>query len=413
MKHIKVGENTQKLATGVIVVALVGIAFLIGLYAGGNNSDSNAYLDAEQPQSVDLKPVWKVWNLLSEKYAAATTTVVVTDQTRVWGMIQGLTDSLGDPYTVFLPPAESELFESDISGNFEGVGMEIGLRDKILTVIAPLKGTPAYNSGIKSGDKILRIDDTETSGLSIDRAVKLIRGERGTEVTFTIFRDGTSEPLTIGVIRDVIEIPTINVSQSEGAGLRDDGIYVIALYNFSAISQNLFREALRSFINSGSNKLILDLRGNPGGFLGAAVDMASWFLPTGKVVVSENFGDERKANVHRSRGYNIFNDNLKLAILVNGGSASASEILAGALSEHGKAILVGERTFGKGSVQELIKITDDTSLKVTVARWLTPDGKSISDGGLTPDIVVELDGDKFVDGIDTQLEAAAEYLKSI
>ena len=187
-------------------------------------------------------------------------------------------------------------------------------------------------------------------------------------------------------------------------------MFVISLHNFSAISANLFRDALREFIESGTDKMILDLRGNPGGFLEAAIDMASWYLPAGKMVVTEDFGDNGKPRVHRSKGYNIFTDKLKMAILINQGSASASEILAGALQQHGKATLVGTRSFGKGSVQELVKITPDTSLKVTVARWLTPNGSSISDGGLSADVEVEFTTEDFEAGEDPQLDKAVELL---
>ena len=188
-------------------------------------------------------------------------------------------------------------------------------------------------------------------------------------------------------------------------------VFVVRLYSFSAISPGLFRDALREFIESGRNKLVLDLRGNPGGYLEAAQDMASWFLPTGKVIVSEDFKDKNMNQVFRSKGYNVFNDKLKLIILIDGGSASASEILAGALREHGVAKLVGAQSFGKGSVQELVNITDDTSLKVTIARWLTPNGNSISNGGLTPDVVVKLDEEAYKkDGTDTQLNKALEIL---
>ena len=230
---------------------------------------------------------------------------------------------------------------------------------------------------------------------------------------FTVVREGESELLSIPVIRDIIQIPTISTSSEDGAGLRDDGVFVIQLYNFSALSQHLFREALREFIVSEADKLILDLRGNPGGFLEASVDMASWFLPLGKIVVEESFGEGIKPKVHRSSGYDIFNENLKMAIVVNRGSASASEILAGALKEHGVATLVGDRTFGKGSVQELVPITSDTSLKVTIARWLTPLGNSISEEGLKPDIEVERTLEDIENDIDPQIEKAAEFLKSL
>jgi carboxyl-terminal processing protease len=314
--------------------------------------------------------------------------------------------SLGDPYTIFFPPVESKSFADEISGNFEGVGMEVGMKDDVLTVIAPLKNTPAYRAGIKSGDKIVKIDETVTNGLNTSEAIKLIKGPKGTKVKFTMVREGEKEPLIIEVVRDIIDIPTIDTETK-------NGVFIIHLYNFSAISSNSFRNALREFVESGNDKLILDLRGNPGGYLEAAVDMASWFLPAGKVIVKEDFKNEQDAQIFRSKGYNIFNENLKMVVLIDGGSASASEILAGALHEHGVATLIGTQSFGKGSVQELVPITSDTSLKVTIARWLTPNGNSISHGGLTPDTVVKFDEKEFLKGNDVQINSALEFLNTI
>ena len=354
------------------------------------------------PAGVDFGPVWKTWEVLNKKFVPASTTQAVSDEEKIYGLISGLTGSLKDPYTVFFPPEDSEIFQADISGSFEGVGMEIGIRDNALVVITPLKGSPAIRAGLLSGDRIIKIDDTSTDGMAVDRAVKLIRGPRGTIVRFAIIR-GDGELQTIPVTRDVIEIPTIETKQQ-------DGVFIISLYNFSAISTNLFRGALREFALSDTPKLVLDLRGNPGGYLEAAVDMASWFLPAGKVVVTEEQGKNGKPIYHRSRGYDVFTDELKMAILVDGGSASASEILAGALQEHGKAKLIGEKSFGKGSVQELVNITDKASLKVTVARWLTPNGRSISEHGLDPDIVVERTSEDKEEGKDPQLDSAIKSL---
>ncbi|MEX2014199.1 MAG: S41 family peptidase [Parcubacteria group bacterium] len=367
--------------------------------AGIDNSTNGA------PSSIDFAPFWKTWNLINEKYVpASSTSKMVTDQEKVWGAIKGLTSSLGDPYTVFFPPVESEMFESDIRGNFEGVGMEVVSRDGAITVIAPLKDSPASRAGIMAGDRIIEIDERETSSLSTEDAVQIIRGPKGTRVNLTIFREGAPEPFEIEVTRDVINIPTLSTRELPG------GIFVIELYSFSAQSPNLFRAALREFILSGNDKLILDLRGNPGGFLEAAIDMASWFLPASSVVVREDFGSSRGEKIYRSKGYNIFNDDLKFVILVDRGSASASEILAGALAEHGKAILVGNKTFGKGSVQELVDITSDTSLKVTIARWLTPGGMSISQDGIEPDFLVQYGPKDREAGRDPQLEKAIEVL---
>ena len=240
--------------------------------------------------------------------------------------------------------------------------------------------------------------------MAVDAAVKLIRGEKGTSVKLLIVRNGDVKPIEISVVRDTINIPTIDTK------LRSDGIFIISLYSFSENSPSLFTKALREFVISGSDKLILDLRGNPGGYLEASVDMASWFLPTGKVIVREDFGKKQKEEVYRSKGYDIFSDKLKMVILINRGSASASEILTGALSEHGKATVVGERSFGKGSVQELVNITNDTSLKITIARWLTPNGKSISEEGITPTYVATSSEKDLKDGRDVQLEKAVEIL---
>lgn len=390
-----------------ISIAVAAALFAAGFLAGRNESANGIpphILNATSTQ-VDMSPYWKAWNILQEKFAPASSTdPALSDQEKVWGSIAGLAASYGDPYTVFLPPVQSKNFEEDISGSFGGVGMEIGIRDGVLTVVAPLKGTPAEAAGILAGDKILMIENTSTLNMTTDQALKLIRGEPGTPVLLTLSREGVKEPLVKTVVRANIEIPTIETR------LLPEGVFVIELYNFSATSPNLFRSALREFMESGSDKLILDLRNNPGGYLEAALDMASWFLPTGKVVVTEDFGQNLEPKVYRSRGYNIFNDKLKFAILVNEGSASASEILAGALQEYGKAVLVGSQTFGKGSVQELLPVTSDTSLKVTVAHWLTPLGKSISAEGLIPDIEVASTPENTADGNDPVLKAAVEYL---
>jgi carboxyl-terminal processing protease len=395
----------------VIVVAILALTFFIGVSVGKKQDRpvvQNITLDNRElgmPVDVDFAPFWKAWSVIQEKYVAASSTAkVISDQEKVWGAIEGLASSLKDPYTVFLPPVESEIFESDVRGNFEGVGMEIGIRDGVLTVVAPLKGTPAYNAGIKSGDKIIKIGESSTYNMTTDEAVSAIRGKKGTSISLTIVREGTEEPIVISVVRAVIDIPTIN------SELRSDGVFVIELYNFSANSPNLFRNALRKFVESRSDKLLLDLRGNPGGYLEAAIDMASWFLPPGKVIVREDFDGKREEIVHRSRGYDIFNEKLKFVILVDGGSASASEILAGALQEHGVAKLVGEKTFGKGSVQELVKITPETSLKVTIARWLTPNGISISSEGVRPDTEVKVVKEDVEKGKDLQKEKAIQIL---
>ncbi|MFA5841566.1 MAG: S41 family peptidase [Candidatus Paceibacterota bacterium] len=397
----------------VLSVVILAASFGFGYYFGKNqtiDTQNINLLNKDLPTeiassgSVDFAPFWKAWSILDRQYVSKKE--IPDDQEKVWGAISGLAASMGDPYTAFFPPAESKAFEETISGEFSGVGMEIGLRDRVITVISPLKNTPAYNAGVKSGDKILEINGTSTMDMTVDKAVGLIRGKKGTTVELSLAREGGRQPILIKVVRDVIKIPTLDTEK------RDNGIFIIRLYTFSANSPDLFRGALREFVESGADKLILDLRGNPGGYLEAAVDMGSWFLPPGKVIVREDSGGKSSGKIFRSKGYNIFNDKLKFVVLVDKGSASASEILAGALSEQGVAKLIGERTFGKGSVQELLPITPDTSLKITVARWLTPNGLSISEGGLKPDFEVIPTESDIKNNRDPVMEKAAELLLS-
>lgn len=398
-------KNTQIILSFIISVSLFGAGFYVGK-RDDVNINGTIFINATTTEPVDFSPFWKAWKLLDEKFTASSSTLPQTsNEDKLWGAISGLAVSYDDPYTVFFPPVESKMFEEEISGSFGGVGMEIGIADGLLTVIAPLKNTPAERAGVLAGDKIVDIDGKSSINMTTDEAITLIRGERGTKVTITFMREGVKEPLVKEITRATIEIPTVSTK------VTDEGVFVIELYNFSATSPNLFRGALREFVESGLNKLVLDLRNNPGGYLEASLDMASWFLPTGKIVVVEDFGGKRNNREYRSKGYNIFNNSLKMAILVNEGSASASEILAGALREHGRAVLVGRQTFGKGSVQELVPVTNDTSLKITVAHWLTPLGNSISDGGLTPDIIVPKEDEK--DEKDAILQTAINYLLGI
>ena len=401
-------QKTWVLGIGGLLI-LISVFFL-GSYVGGKSS-SRAGANINIPADIDLTdeqfaPFWKVWNVLSEKYVAATTT---DSQERIWGAIQGLASSQGDPYTVFFPPEQTKTFKSDIAGNFEGVGMEIGLKDDILTVITPIKGSPAERAGVRAGDKVIKIGDTDTYGLSVDKAVKLIRGAKGTPIKVTFIREGISEPLEKTIIRDTIDIPTLETE------IKGGDVFIIRLFSFTAQSPDLFRNALRAFLQSGTRKLVIDLRGNPGGYLDAAWDIASWFLPAGKPIVIEDFGGKGDNKVYRSKGYDVLNTyfgkNYKVLILVNAGSASAAEILAGALQEQGVAKLVGVKTFGKGSVQELVQITPETSLKVTIARWLTPKGHNLSHDGLNPDYEVKLTQKDIDAKKDPQLDKALEIIR--
>jgi carboxyl-terminal processing protease len=368
------------------------------------------------PTDVDLSPVWKAWNVIDTQFVpaavASSTPLATSTQIRhekeVWGLISGMTAALNDPYSFFLPPVEKTAFAQALSGAFEGVGMEIAVRNQIITVVSPLRGTPAERAGIKAGDQVLKIDDVSTQGMDVSDAVKRIRGTKGTVVRLLIMRDTYTAPKELKVTRDVINVPIVTPTQ------RKDGVYVIQIASFTANSADLFRTALREFMQTGGDKLVIDLRGNPGGYLDAAVEIGSWFTSSGSTIVTEDYAGHATNIVHRSLGYNVFDGKgLKMVILVDRGSASASEILADAMRNYGIAKLVGTNTFGKGSVQELVPITPETSLKLTVARWLGPDGSQIPLTGIAPDFQVPISDDDIKAGHDPQMAKAVELLTGI
>jgi len=280
--------------------------------------------------------------------------------------------------------------------------MEIGVKDGVLTVVAPLKGTPAEAAGVKAGDQVIAIDGKSTDGLSTDKAVSEIRGPKGTTVELSIIRNGKS--LDIKIVRDTIQVPETKDGLDSATG-----VYSIALYEFTSNSADLFDQAFSRFKASGATKLIIDLRGNPGGYLDAAVDIASHFLPKGATIVTEDFGGKEDNDVHTSFGYDDVPASTKIVVLIDGGSASASEILSGALQDAKVATVIGQKSFGKGSVQTLLDI-DKGSLKVTVARWITPAGHWIMGNGITPDITASYTKADTPDGNDTQVVRAIKFL---
>jgi len=394
--------NTYK-KLGISFLFLV-IFFLFGVlvgYGGRSEIDKITNIFNKEPGfdvPADFESFWKAWNIINEKYPTAEN---IDDETKIWGAIDGLARSLGDPYTDFLDPNETVEFEELLIGEISGIGAEIGYKDGFLTVISPLKDSPAELAGLKSSDIILAIDGKTTLDMSIDQAIDNIRGKKGTEVILTIADIESSTTKDIKIVRDTITVPALATEVI-------NGVFIIHLYDFNQNSAIEFQQALRNFLNSSTKKLVIDLRGNPGGYLESAIDIASWFLPSSKIVVRENFGEDKSETVYRSKGYNLFKTNeIQTVVLIDEGSASASEILAGALSEHGIATLIGTKSFGKGSVQELIPVTYNTYLKITIAKWLTPNGISISEYGLTPDIEVEFDPNQ---SIDNQLYYAIDFL---
>lgn len=393
----------KKASFNVLVLVVITMVFGAGYLLGSASPSQASSTKEENFSDINLATFWEVWQTLDEKYPDAKN---VSTEDRVWGAISGLVSSVNDPYTMFFTPKEAEEFETSIKGEFSGVGMEIGLRNKILTVIAPLKNTPAFNAGLLAGDSIIKIDDVSTEGMSTEKAIGLIRGEKGTTVHLTIVRGENFNIMEFDLVRETIVVPPLETEIKEG-------VFVINFYSFSENSENEFAKALKEFSKSNTDKMIIDLRGNPGGYLDSAIDIASWFVEQGEPVVIEEFGNNKSETIYRSKGYTIPKKPSKIVILVDGGSASASEILAGALSEYDLATLVGEKTYGKGSVQEVVPFDDDSALKVTVAKWLTPKGHSISEQGLEPDVVVEAleKTDDSKEPEDVQFKKALEILK--
>jgi carboxyl-terminal processing protease len=385
-------------------VALVSAIFASGYYLGGREASLPIFDGrAEAGAPVDLTLFWETWRIIEEKYPQLGTSTLPTPEERVEGAIEGLLDSLGDPHTGYYSVEDQRELREELGAAFEGVGMELGRRDEVLTVIAPVRNSPAEKAGVQTGDRVYKIDGEESLDMDVDEAVTKIRGKAGTTVNLTILREGADEPIEIPVVRARIVVPAVETERLAG------GPFLIRLSTFSEKSGREFRAALREFADSGAEDLVIDLRGNTGGYLNQAVEIASWFLPAGEVVVTERYGKGVADETLASEGYRAWSGAPDVAILVDGGSASASEILAGALSERAGVKLYGETTFGKGSVQELVELSSGAAVKITIAEWLTPEGRSISENGIEPDVEVEDDPDTAEDEV---VEVAVEALRA-
>jgi len=352
----------------------------------------------EIEKKADFNIFWDAWKVVEDKYNLEP----LDYQEMVYGAVEGMVYSLGDPYTVFMNPEESEIFNEDMKGSFSGIGAEIGFRDKLLTVIAPLKDSPAENAGILPGDKILKVDGEEIIGVNIDKAVSLIRGEKGTKVLLTIARDELDEFKDIEIIRDTIILKTVEWE------IMESNIAYIKISQFKEETTFELDDKIDDILAIDPQGIIIDLRNNTGGYVGTVKEVAGRFLDRGEVVFIEDYGDEK--NIHKTIGSKRF-FNVPIVVLMNEGSASASEILAGALRDNMDVKLVGKKTFGKGSVQELKYLKDGSSIKITVAEWLTPNGTIINNNGVEPDFDIEITTDDYENDRDPQLDKVIELLK--
>ena len=401
----------KKIGLVLIVLVILGGIFTGGYYLGkGKNirpgkriiaySEEAANAgDEENGQAIDFNLYWEVWDNLKTNYVDRN---MVKDQDLFYGSLKGLTAAVGDPYTVFMDPKESKQFSDDLAGTFEGIGAEVGMRGDITTIISPLDGMPAQKAGVRAGDKVYAVDGVSTLGLTVNEVVTKIRGPKDTKVTITIIR-GKEKPRDITITRSVIIVKSVKTE------MRADGLFVIRVSNFNDDTEDLFNLAVNNILLKEPKGIILDLRNNPGGYLETAVMMASEWVEAGPIVAEQFNGNRRNEYPSNGRGRL---KNIPTIVLVNGGSASASEILAGALRDYKKATIVGEMTYGKGSVQSLSDLSGGAALKITIANWLTPAGDFINEKGLAPNIEVKLTAADADEGLDPQFDKAVELLKA-
>jgi carboxyl-terminal processing protease len=314
-----------------------------------------------------------------------------------------MVDALGDPHTSYLDPDEFRQLNMSLEGEYEGIGAWVDTTTEFLTIVSPMPGSPAEEAGLLPGDEVIAINGEDMTGIDGDLVVRRVLGPAGSEVTLTIRREGKAEPFDVTVKRANITVPSVE------SKMLDSNIAYIALFDFGANTTSELRDALKSLLEKNPTGLVLDLRNNPGGYLQTAVEVASEFIPDGDIL-QEQTGDG-KIQIYSALGNGLAYD-IPLVILVNDGSASASEILAGAVQDHGRGKLVGITTYGKGSVQLPIELKDGQGMvRVTIARWLTPNGRQINEVGLEPDYKVELTQQDLEAGRDPQLDKAIELLQ--
>lgn len=354
-------------------------------------------------EEANMETFWTVWDLLGTHYVEEG---ALDERQMVFGAIKGMVESLGDPYTVYMDPDETVEFDQNLSGTLEGIGAELTVKDQALVVVTPLKNSPAEKAGLLPGDIVYKIDGELTAEMTLFDAIMNIRGEQGTEVVLTIIREKTKDPFEVSIVRDKVNLDTVEMEEVE------DGIYLISVYQFNDHTLPEMEEVINKLLLDDFKGLILDLRNNGGGYLEISVDILSEFLEgTVEAVTIKRRDEDLNETMFVSGKPRLAEANL--AVLINDGSASASEIVAGALQDYERAIIIGEQSFGKGSVQEVDKLDDGSSIRMTIAKWYTPNGRNIDETGIDPDIIVEYSEEDYANDVDPQLNAAVEYLNSL
>jgi carboxyl-terminal processing protease len=377
---------------------LIGVVLIGGgAFAAGHQYGGQLTWPWEKPvRHADFSSLNDIYSMMQRNFDGK-----IDDQKALDGAKQGLVAAGGDPYTVYMTAKEAKDLSNDLTGKLSGIGAEIGMKNNVLTIIAPISGTPAEKAGLRAGDYIAKINNEDTTNMTVDQAVSKIRGNKGTKVTLKLVRTGATDPIDVTITRDDITVPSVKWS------MKASDVGYINITRFGPDTTELVDKAAAELKTQGAKKIILDMRNDPGGYLDAAVGVASQFLDPGKLVVEER-GNESSKLTARSGGRLI---GLPTIVLINGGSASASEIVAGALHDNKAAQLEGEKSFGKGSVQEIKDLPGGAQLKVTVAHWYTPGGVNINKEGIKPDVEVKMTGADFNANQDPQLDKALQLLK--
>lgn len=399
--------NYQKL-NRVGYVLLVVVAFFVGTAIGKNNLSSVGnsttgivganIFSRELPKAVSPDLINEVWDIIHKKYVSP-----IKDENLSDGILRGLVAGLGDPFSAYANKSETKKFAEELSGSFSGIGVEIALKNNLVTVVAPLKNSPAAKAGILAGDYIIAVNDkTISADQSVDEVANQIRGPKGTDVKLKIIREKKNGTIDITVRRDNIELESVAVEIKDGIGIIDLSV-------FHEDTAAKFKTVVQQLTKARVKGIVLDMRNDPGGVLNGAVEIAGHFIKSGEVVVREIPKDPNQTITHYSNGPAELSK-IPTVVLLNGGSASAAEILAGALRDDRGIKIIGEKSFGKGSVQEMVSLSDGASLRVTIAKWFMPKGEAIADKGITPDVTVS-DQDS-TDKIDVQLDKAIAILQT-
>jgi carboxyl-terminal processing protease len=413
---------TNVIITGIVALLAFGMAFVSGYLFGraepAGGGGALAFLDVMQPSSARatadgvlssdeqarFKVFWETWQIVERDFYDKTQ---VDHQKLIYGAIKGMVDAVGDPYTIYQTPSQREVSDTDLRGSFDGIGIQVDMKDNRLTVVAPIEGSPAEAAGFRPGDIVVEVDGKSLAGKTLNDTVGLIRGQRGTPVTLTVLRQGETEPLQITVVRAEIKLKSVRVR------MLDEQVGYVRISSFSASTGTEMVAAIKDLVSQQSRGIVVDVRNNPGGYLSTSVEAAAQFMDPGSIVLYQQSGNgDRKT--YRTEGGGTAAQ-VPVVVLINKGSASASEILAGALRDNRQAMLVGEKSFGKGTVQNVHELSDKSGLRVTTAQWLTPAEKPIQGVGLAPDQVVELPPTATISSEatradDAQLDAAVRYI---